>query len=370
MSDVKILVIKFRNIGDVLLSTPLIENLRHFYPDAVIDVAVNKESEQMLTLNPYLNNVIVYDRQGSRNLGLWSRIREGLRFAYSIRRAEYDIVISLTEGDRPAIIALMSGAARRFGRRPRSFPLKYVPIYHRHFQKPSDTDRANPDWQPSHVVEKDLSFLAFLGHEPVSKRVSIFWDSKDARRVAGLLDSKNLAQFVQVHPVARWGFKCWPDDRTAAVIDYIQKDQGCAVVVTAGPSAEDKAKIKRILSYCKTEPVNLAGELSLKELACLSSMSRLFVGVDTAAMHIAAAVGTPVLALFGNSQAPLWGPWDNEAPNGGYRKEISTQRNGRHTLLQHPGAIVSEGGKKVSTALQKISVDEVSTHIDRMLQES
>jgi len=106
----KILVIKFRNIGDVLLSTPLIENLQHYFPNAKIDFALNEGCEDMLTDNPNINEIIIYNRSRIKKLNIFLQIKEEIRFTRAIRSEKYDIVINLTEGDRGAQLALISNA--------------------------------------------------------------------------------------------------------------------------------------------------------------------------------------------------------------------------------------------------------------------
>ena len=96
----KILLIKFRNIGDVLLSTPLVTNLKQHYPSSRIDFCVNKETEPMLTLNPNLNEIFTYDRVNIQSLNITSRIKEEVRFISFFKKKKYDIVINLTDGDR------------------------------------------------------------------------------------------------------------------------------------------------------------------------------------------------------------------------------------------------------------------------------
>ncbi len=109
----RILVIKFRNIGDVLLTTPLIENLRLNYPDAEIDVVVNKGTEEMLTLNPNINRVFTYNRERFKSYPKFKRLIKEIKFLTSFKG--YDIVINTTEGDRGAFIAKFSKAKIRIG---------------------------------------------------------------------------------------------------------------------------------------------------------------------------------------------------------------------------------------------------------------
>ncbi len=105
-------------------------------------------------------------------------------------------------------------------------------------------------------------------------------------------------------------FKCWPADRVSETIDWLQ-GQGYRVALTCAPDAGERVFLDSIVKACKTSPVDLGGQLSLKQTAALSGMSRLFFGVDSAPMHMAAAMNTPTLGIFGPSGTFDWGPWPN-----------------------------------------------------------
>ncbi len=111
----KILIIKFRNIGDVLLITPLVSNLKAYYEETQIDVAVNHHTEPMINLNPNINKVIIYERGLVKNSSLFIKIWKEIKFFISFRKKNYDMVINLTEGDRGAIISWLTKAPVRIG---------------------------------------------------------------------------------------------------------------------------------------------------------------------------------------------------------------------------------------------------------------
>ena len=111
----KILLVKFRNIGDVLLITPLVSNLKAYYKEAQIDVAVNHHTESMVTLNPNINKVIIYKRELIKTSTLFIKIWKEAKFFFSFRKENYDMVINLTEGDRGSIISWITKAPVRIG---------------------------------------------------------------------------------------------------------------------------------------------------------------------------------------------------------------------------------------------------------------
>jgi len=115
----KILILKFRNIGDVLLITPLLSNLKQYYPKTQIDVVINKGTESMVSLNPNINKLFIYDRNLIKSLSPIKKLWNEFQFSFSFRKNHYDMAINLTEGDRGTQIAWLSGAPIRIG-----YPIK------------------------------------------------------------------------------------------------------------------------------------------------------------------------------------------------------------------------------------------------------
>jgi len=143
--------------------------------------------------------------------------------------------------------------------------------------------------------------LKTLGKEPISKRVKIFWDDRVDKEIDDIFDEFNLEEknFIHFHPVSRWFFKCIEDELSAKIIDFIESELNLKVIITSAPDENELKKIKNILKLTKSKPINLAGELSLKETSALNKRALAFVGIDTAIMHISASNDTPTLAFFG-----------------------------------------------------------------------
>jgi len=156
-------------------------------------------------------------------------------------------------------------------------------------------------------------------------------------------------------------FKCIDDKIMAKIIDFLDS-KGKKVVLTASPDKKELQKVNSIISYCKSKPINLSGKLSLNQVAYLASKSKLFIGVDTAIMHIAAAVNTSVIAFFGPSGAFNWGPWDNDKKESGYKQKSGIQKMGKHIVIQNNWDCIpcgSDGcnGSKISDCLMKFDAD-------------
>jgi heptosyltransferase-3 len=208
-----------------------------------------------------------------------------------------------------------------------------------------------PRGGPRHVVEANLDALRRLGIHPGGdeRRLTMVPGAAAERTVDDLLGAAGLAgqPFVHVHPASRWQFKCWPAEKMAALLTRLQAD-GWPVVLTAAPDAGELAMIDAIQAHLRAPAVSLAGRLSLKQLAALTRRARLFVGVDSAPMHIAAAMQTPVVALFGPSGEAHWGPWTEKrriVVNGGYSCR--------------PCGIDGCGGGKVADCLVNLPVEPV-----------
>ena len=350
----KILIMKFRNIGDVLLTTPLIKNLKLNFPDAQIDVLINKGTESVLKYNPAINKIYTYDRNKYKNFYLLKRLIKEYKFLNNFKG--YDIVINTTEGDRGALIAKFSNAKIKIG-----YPVKKNIFLKKVFNK-----ILKINWN-NHIVENNLDAVRVLKKRIYEKKVEVFWDKSDEEKVNSLIPEK----FVHIHPVSRWLFKCVKDEIMAKIIDFI-KNKGYEVVITASPDEKELKKVNSILSHCKTKPLNLSGKLSLNQVACLSSKAKAFVGVDTAVMHMAAAVNTPVIAFFGPSAAFNWGPWDNDLTNSGYVNKTGIQKMGKHTVIQHNWECIpceKDGcrGSKISECLMEFDMNNIYNILEEKL---
>ena len=162
-----------------------------------------------------------------------------------------------------------------------------------------------------HLVDQNLAAVRALGIEPVNPRLQFFWDAAVEQKVRDLLASLGLAEkpFVVMHPGAGWRFKCWTPSGYARVIEFFQDQWGLPTVLTGTRAAHEQELLAAVHQECRAAPMDLAGRLSLKELGALISKARLFFGMDSAPMHLAAAVNTPAVALFGPSGVFNWGPW-------------------------------------------------------------
>ncbi len=354
----KILIIKFRHIGDVLLSTPLIRNLKLHFPDASIDMAINEETKAMVEHNPDIDHLFLYPRNKIKKSSLVGKVVLETSYAKTILSNRYDLVINLTEGDRGAILALLSRAEIRLGKQTKNRFLQYFKAFTIVTEK----------LPPMHNIEQGLKFLDLLELSTFEKKVHLYSNDKSKQKIETILTKEKIKDFIIIHPVSRWMFKCWDDEKFAKIIDYIELNKKKKVIITASPDPIELDRIESILKNCKSNPFNLSGLLSLDELSALIDKASLFLGVDTAPMHMAAALDIPIIALFGPSNPILWGPWDNETEKSEYTKTRSLQTNGKHVIIQHPNdEIIYRNGRKISTSMMEITTDEVIEQIDKKL---
>jgi len=340
-----------------LLITPLLSNLKYYYNDALIDVAVNHSTEPMINLNPDVNKVIIYERELANKSSLFIKICKEIKFYFSFRRESYDIVINLTEGDRGAIVSWFTKAPIRIGYLSKNILFRNIYTH------------ILPKQELRHVVEANIDPLRVLNIPIKNKKVEIFWDKDDENFVEKELTEIN--EFIHIHPVSRWLFKCIADNTMAQIIDFCELELGSKVILTASSDKFELDKISSILNYCKSKPVNFAGKFSLNQIAALNKKSKLFIGVDTAIMHISASNHIPVFAFFGPSGANHWGPWDNSFMESGYTEINGFQTMGRHRVFAESRKCQPCGqdgcdGSKVSDCLMAMDINFIKTNIKEM----
>ncbi|MBI5195236.1 MAG: glycosyltransferase family 9 protein [Nitrospirae bacterium] len=331
----KILVIKLRHIGDVLLSAPAMRALKESFPDAKVSVLINSGTEESLSGNPAIDELIIFDRS-IKKLPLVNRIAKEIAFLRKIRAKGFDMAVDLTNGDRAVILSYFSGARYRLAADPgkKGFAGKRY-LY---------THLANIDKQ-KHMVFQNLDVVKQFGIDAKNEDVDFFIPEEAKAFVKKIFKENSIEdtdKVVHIHPTSRWLWKCWKDEYMAEIIGWLI-EKGIKVIVTSAPDGREMEKAKRILSLISdyrtqnTEHrqnnselmhisgdspsrsigmgqsplrvLDLAGKTTIKQLAAISEASDLFVGVDSAPMHIAAAVGTPVVALFGPTLENLWAPY-------------------------------------------------------------
>lgn len=299
----RILVIKLRHHGDVLLASPVFTALKHAAPHAEIDALVYADTADMLRLHPAIRTLHTIDRNWKK-AGIVRQAAAEFGLLKELRAGQYELLINLTEHRRGAWLSRLLGVRRAAA--PRTAGKDWL-------GRRAYTHLAGyPATGRRHTVEADIDILRCIGIHPApEQRRLVLVPGKEAEQaIAAKLDRLGAGgrPLVHVHPCSRWKFKCLPVDTMARVVDGIQ-EAGFDAVLTAAPDPEELRMVEAIHDRLRRPAIDMAGELTFKELAALAGRAVLFVGVDSAPMHIAAAMGTPTVAVFGPSPEYSWRPW-------------------------------------------------------------
>jgi heptosyltransferase-3 len=333
------LVIKLRHHGDVLLTSPVFQVLKNHAPHVEIDALIYGETADMLTQHPAIRAVHTIDREWKRR-GVVIQGAQEWKLLRTLDKRHYDLIVHLTENPRGQWLTRLL--------RPRySVAMKQTrPLWNRSFTHTYPL----PQHTPRHTVECNLDALRRVGIYPAEaeKRLVLIPGHEAQNKIDAMLEQSGVAarKFIHIHPTSRWFFKTWPATRVADLILELGR-AGHRVVLSAAPAPNEREMIVAIKERLKAPVVDYTGMLTLKELAALTSRARLFIGVDSAPMHMAAAVGTPTVALFGPSGEHQWGPW-------GVPHRVVTS--------SHPCRPCGNdgcGGSKVSECLTTLPVDRV-----------
>ena len=300
----RILVVKFRHLGDVLLMSASLSALKKSMPNAEIDVFVYSDTVSMLQNHPAIRKIHTANKEWKK-FSFVDRLKQEWKVLKNLKNENYDLVFNLTEGDRGALASLISGASWRVGLDdPRNVQSSWKRFAYTH--------KFRTDYNRRHMVEQNLDALRRIGiRVPINSEPLLFKvDKKDQLKIKEKLksfgcDGKNYAV---IHPTSRWMFKCLPPKKVAYLADFYQK-KGLHVIFTSAPDKSEKDMILDIKQYLKIPLIDLSGQLSLGELGALIQKAKIFSGADSVPMHMAAALSVPTLAWFGPSFEKVWHPW-------------------------------------------------------------
>lgn len=288
-----VLVVRLRSIGDTVLATPALHALRRFLPHARLDVLLEDWVAPLLEGSADIDNVITVRRGSTYD--------RAARLPRVLRAARYDVAFNLHGGTTATFLTVASGAKHRVG----YAAYRYSWLYN-HAAPPSAEL-----WQKSqtHSVEQQLALLGWTG-VPVTDlpptRLPVREDVVHAVREK--LNGAHLAAsapFALLHPAAAFESKQWAPANFARVVEHLAA-RGLATVAVAAPH---EAETLNSLQRETRAPLVTFTNLSLPEITALAAQARLFVGNDSGIAHIAAAVRTPVVVVFGSSNVAHWRPW-------------------------------------------------------------
>ncbi len=294
-----ILIVKLSAIGDVIHTLPSLAALRRLYPDAHITWVIEEAAADIVKNHPYLNSVIVSRRKSWPNDFLNNKFLKPFFNMHSLikelRQHRYDLVIDFHGLFKSSIIVLLSSGKRKLG-------YNSLQELSGLFLNEKITEDMN-----KHAVDRYLDLPHYLGAK-IDKAEFVLPHNSDAEeKVKILMNKYNLDDnnFIAINPIAYWDTKLWNDDSFARLADLIKNNLKMKVVFTGS----EKSSIEGITSKMKTKGINLGGQTTLLELAYLDKKARFVITTDSGPMHLAAAVGTPVVALFGPTDPARTGPY-------------------------------------------------------------
>jgi len=339
----RILLVRTDRLGDVVLTTPAIKAVRDAYPEAHIAMIVRPYTELVVRGNPYLDEVIIYDKYRKHK-----SLMASMRFAKWLKDKNFDRAIIFHPTNRMHIITYLAQIPRRIG-----YDKKFSFLL---------TDRIEDRKHEGRKHERDyiLDLLKALGIESDEKELFLPVPDKASKYADGLLSGygiKRGEKIVVMHPGASCPSKIWPLERFAKLADRLISVYGVRVIVIGADDKKSAFCVNSLKKFMQKEAFFIIGGLDIGQLGALIKRGALFVSNDSGPVHIAVAVKTPVVALFGRNQPGLspvrWCPL-------GVRDLVI------HKDVGCLGICLAHNCRKSFNCLRSIGVDEVFSAIKDM----
>ncbi len=331
MDDQRFLILRMGALGDIVHTLPAVCALREAFPRARIDWLVDEKWAPVLDENPCIDHVVTINR------GSWRNVLECVR---RLRAANYTIAIDFQSLYRSAILGWFSGAPKRFGfdsqySRESGAALLYTTTIHPH---------------GAHKIEHNLELAKATGVRGGQIRFPLPGLAEETEEVKRILAAKNVEKYFVLSPGGGWGAKCWPAERYGELHRELAKKYGWQGIVSFGPGEEQLTERVRLSAG---DPAPIVEMFNLKQLIALLRGANLMVAGDTGPLHLASALGTPVVGLYGPTDPARNGPFS--AGDIVVRKARPEQTTYRHNEV-------------VSPAMLAISVEDVLDAVERRLR--
>lgn len=291
-----ILIVRLDRIGDVVLSTPVFKAVRDAYPESHIAVMVRPYSREIVEGNPYINEVIVYDKKGPEN-----SFAGNIKFIMGLRKKKFDAAIILHPTARTHLIAFLAGIPERIGYDKKMGFLLTRRIPH------------TKQFGLRHEIDYTLGLLRYIGIKPERHPLYMPVRKESEERIKDLFSRAGISDedtVVAINPSASCPSKRWSAERFAKLSDVLADRYNAKIIILSDRS--DKVFGDRTASFMAKPSLNLSGRTTVGELAGVLKRSKLFISNDSGPVHIACALGVPVVAIFGRSDRGLspqrWGP--------------------------------------------------------------
>jgi len=293
-----VLLIQLGDIGDVLLTFPAVRALKETFPAARVAVAVREKARELIEECPWAAGVVSINEE---KRSWMEEASYQAKFFFGLRRYHFDLAIDMKTGDRGALLAFLSGARQRVGLYAHDGRLWRNRVF---------THLALPEQAPGrHMAEHYLSLLEEYGIRTDHVQPELvpsearFRDAREILKKEGVPADRPV---IALQPFSLWPYKEWGMEKYIGLIRWLVSNYSVSVVVTG--SGEERIKADEVMKHCPSNTYNLAGRTSIGTLAAIFRLCKLFIGVDSAGMHIAAATGIPTVSLFGPSSSSDWAP--------------------------------------------------------------
>jgi len=339
MAEPRFLLVRLGSMGDVIHALPAASALRDTFPGARIDWLIDPKWKRLLEGNPDLSEIVTLDRKSASGLA-------GARG--QLRNAGYTCAIDFQALYKSAILSWLSGAPKRVGFQSSYAREGLAALFY--------TDRLNP--RGAHKVDHNLTLAQFAGAKNPQPRFPVVIRPEDEQTAAGELAKNGIKEgepFFILNPGGGWKSKCWPAERYGELHTALAKKLGWRGVVTYGPGEEFLA---RLAVNSAAAPPPAAILLALGPLMAAMRRARFVVSADTGPLHLTAALGTPVVGLFGPTDPARNGPYAVDRA----RRAVVRNPSNCETTYQR--------GADYAPSMLSITAEQVGAAVDRLLERS
>jgi predicted lipopolysaccharide heptosyltransferase III len=291
-----ILLIQLGDIGDVVWATPTFRAVKEAYPKANVSVLLRQSVGSLLEADPHIHKIFEVKRYKNNFI---EKLKGQFRSLRALRKERFDLVFDLRSDDRGTFMAFLSGA-----------PIRASIIYHAipwrskfftHLADPPPLDKTNYT-----AADQSLRVIRAFGIDSQNDVPKLWVSETVHNRVIDLFDKEGIDEdhMITLNPFSRWKYKEYSYDKWIEIIDWLWEEYEIATIIVG--AYEEKEQSEFITQRCRGRVFNLTGKTTLSELASVLSRSSLHLGVDSAAPHIAAVVGTPTITIYGPSDWKTW----------------------------------------------------------------